>query len=101
MRIEHSLLGGSETTGVSFVDAQAELAGSDVRDNDYGVTIAGKSDVRIERNMIANNLYDAVVFEPGSKGVVVGNTFVKNGRNISVQEGAHAEDSGNFGPSGP
>lgn len=98
VRIEHSLLGGSETTGVSFSDAQGELVGNRISENDYGVTVAGKSEVRIEGNTIVNNLYDAVVFEPGSKGIVVGNTFVKNGRNISVREGAHAEDAGNFGP---
>lgn len=101
VRIEHSLLGGSETTGVSFSDAQGELVDNEIRDNDYGVTISGKSDVRLERNMIANNLYDAVVFERGSKGVVAGNSFLMNGRNIWVQEGAHAEDAGNFGPSVP
>src|SRR3989441_1137967 len=73
VRIEKSLLGGSDTTGVSFVDAQGELIGSEVRDNDYGVTIAGKSDLRVEGNVIANNLYDAVVVQAGAKGTVLRN----------------------------
>ena len=91
VRIERSLLGGSETTGVSFSDAQGEVVGNEIRDNDYGVTVAGKSDVRIEGNVIANNLYDAVVFKTGARGVVAGNRLVKNGGTISVQDGAQAD----------
>jgi hypothetical protein len=101
VRIEKSLLGGSETTGVSFVDAQGELIGSEVRDNDYGVTIAGKSDVRVEGNVIANNLYDAVVVQAGAKGTVVRNRLVQNGGTIAVQNGAHVEQADNTVPSVP
>lgn len=101
VRIEKSLLGGSETTGVSFVDAQGELIGSEVRDNDYGVTIAGKSDVRVEGNVIANNLYDAVVVQAGAKGTVLRNRLVKNGGTIAVQDGAQVEQADNTGPSAP
>ena len=95
VRIERSLLGGSETTGVSFSDAQGEVIGNDIRDNDYGVTVAGKSDVRVEGNVITNSLYDAVVFQAGSKGAVVGNRFVRNGGSVSVQDGAQADLQGN------
>ncbi len=101
VRIEKSLLGGSETTGVSFVDAQGELIGSEVRDNDYGVTIAGKSDVRVEGNVIANNLYDAVVVQAGAKGTVLRNRLVKNGGTIAVQNGAQVEQADNIVPSAP
>jgi hypothetical protein len=101
VRIEKSLLGGSETTGVSFVDAQGELIGSEVRDNDYGVTIAGKSDVRVEGNVIANNLYDAVVVQAGAKGTVLRNRLVKNGGTIAVQDGAQVEQADNTVPSAP
>ena len=95
VRIERSLLGGSETTGVSFSDAQGEVVGNEIRDNDYGVTVAGKSDVRVEGNVITNNLYNAVVFQAGSKGAAVGNRLIKNGGAISVQEGAQADLNGN------
>jgi nitrous oxidase accessory protein NosD len=95
VRIERSLLGGSETTGVSFSDAQGEVVGNEIRDNDYGVTVAGKSDVRVEGNVIANNAYDAVVFQAGSKGAAVGNRLIKNGGAISVQDGAQADLNGN------
>jgi nitrous oxidase accessory protein NosD len=101
VRIERSLLGGSETTGVSFSDAQGEVVGNEIHDNDYGVTIAGKSDVRVEGNVIANNRYDAVVFQPGSRGAVVGNTLIKNGGGISVQDGAQADLKGNTIASAP
>ena len=101
VRIERSLLGGSETTGVSFSDAQGEVVGNEIHDNDYGITIAGKSDVRVEGNVIANNLYDAVVFQPGSRGAVVGNTLIKNGGGISVQDGAQADLKGNTIASAP
>jgi len=99
VRIEKSLLGGSETIGVSFSDAQGEVVGNEIRDNDYGVTVTGKSDVRIENNVIANSLYEAVVFQSGSKGAVVGNRLVKNGGGIVVHDGAQAELSGNIIPS--
>ena len=95
VRIEKSQLGGSETTGVSFVDAQGELIANDVRDNDYGVTIAGQSNVRVEGNVIANNLYDAVVVQAGAKGTVLRNRLVQNGGTIAVQNGAQVEQADN------
>jgi len=95
VRIEKSLLGDSETTGVSFVDAQGELIDSEVRDNDYGVTIAGQSNVRVEGNVIANNRYDAVVVQAGAKGTVLRNRLVKNGGTIAVQDGAQVEQADN------
>jgi len=101
VRIEKSLLGDSETTGVSFVDAQGELIDSEVRDNDYGVTIAGQSNVRVEGNVIANNRYDAVVVQAGAKGTVLRNRLVKNGGTIAVQDGAQVEQADNVLASAP
>ena len=101
VRIEKSLLGGSETTGVSFSDAQGEVIGNEIRDNDYGIKIAGKSDVRIEGNVIANSLYEAVVFQAGSKGAVIGNRLVKNGGGIVVHDGAQVDLKDNIAPSAP
>jgi len=95
VRIERCLLGGSETTGVSFSDATGEVVGSEIRDNDYGVTVAGKSDVRVEGNVITNNTYDAVVFQSGSKGAVVGNRLIRNGGGIAVHDGARVEQANN------
>ncbi len=101
VRIEKSLLGGSETTGVSFSDAQGEVVGNEIRDNDYGIKIAGKSDVRIEGNVIASSLYEAVVFQAGSKGAAVGNRLIKNGGGILVQDGAQVKQADNIVPSAP
>ncbi|HEV8244009.1 MAG TPA: pectinesterase family protein [Nitrospirales bacterium] len=101
VRIEKSLLGGSETTGVSFADAQGEVVGNEIRDNDHGVTVTGKSDVRIEGNVIANSLYEAVVFQAGSKGAVVGNRLIKNGGGIVVHDGAHVKQADNAVASAP
>ena len=101
VRIEKSLLGGSETTGVSFVDAQGELIACEVRDNDYGVTIAGKSDVRVEDNVIANNLHDAVVVQGGAQGTVLRNRLIKNGGTVAIQDGAHVEQADNAVASAP
>ncbi|HSL03460.1 MAG TPA: pectinesterase family protein, partial [Nitrospiraceae bacterium] len=48
VRIEDSVIGGSETTGVQFADSEAILIGNVIHDNDHGVSIAGKSNVRLE-----------------------------------------------------
>src|SRR5205085_6394359 len=62
VRIERSDLGHSETTGVSFSDAQGEVIGNRIAGNDYGVTVAGKSNVRVEGNTIVGNMFDGVAF---------------------------------------
>jgi len=72
-----------------------------VRDNDYGVTIAGKSDVRVEDNVIANNLHDAVVVQGGAQGTVLRNRLIKNGGTVAIQDGAHVEQADNPVASAP
>jgi parallel beta-helix repeat protein len=99
VKIEYSQLGDSETTGVSFADARAELVQNEIRNNDYGVTIAGKSDVLAERNVITNNQYSGIVVQAGAKSTIVRNTIVKSGQAIKVEDGAHAELVGNIIPS--
>src|SRR6185437_7237349 len=49
-RIEDCVIGGSETTGVHLSDSQALLVGNLIHDNDHGVNVTGRSDVRLERN---------------------------------------------------
>jgi Pectinesterase len=49
VRIEDCVIGGSETTGAQFADSEAVLIGNVIHDNDHGVSIAGKSSVRLER----------------------------------------------------
>ena len=79
VRIEDSVLGGSETTGVQFADSEAILIGNFIHDNDHGVSIAGKSNVRLERNVITRSLFEAVVVSDRARAVLVSNTLVKNG----------------------
>jgi hypothetical protein len=79
VRIEDCVIGGSETTGVQFADSEAVLIGSFIHDNDHGVSIAGKSSVRLERNVITRSLFEAVVVSGHAHAVIVSNTLVKNG----------------------
>jgi hypothetical protein len=95
VRIERSRLGESETTGVSFADAQAELVKNEIHDNDYGVTIAGKSAVRMDGNVIMRNLVAGVVVQSGARGELIRNTIVKNGIGVAILDDATADVTGN------
>ena len=79
VRIEDCDIGGSETTGVQFADSEAVMIGNIIHDNDHGVSIAGKSTVRLERNVITRSLFEAVVVSGHARAVIVSNTLVKNG----------------------
>ncbi|MER3424080.1 MAG: hypothetical protein C4293_13485, partial [Nitrospiraceae bacterium] len=96
VQIENSVIGGSETTGVQFADSQAVLIGNTIQNNDHGVTIAGRSDVRLERNVITGNLYEGVVVTDHAKAVLISNTIVKNGGGIAFLGSARGEASGNI-----
>jgi len=96
VRIEHCTLGGSETTGVQFADSQAVLQGNFIHDNDHGVTIAGKSEVRLERNVITGNLFEGIVVKDDARAVLVSNTIVKNGGGVAFLGRSHSEVSGNI-----
>jgi len=95
VRIEDSRIGGSETTGIQFADSDAVLSGNVIHDNDHGVTVAGKSTVRVERNVIVHNLFEAVVITDSAKALVVSNTIVKNGGGIAFLQRAEGEVTGN------
>lgn len=95
VRIEDCVIGGSETTGVQFSDSQAVLVGNVIHDNDHGVNIAGKSDVRLERNVILRSLFEAVVVNDKAKASLVGNTLVKNGGGAAFLGASQSDVSGN------
>lgn len=95
VRIEECIIGGSETTGVQFADAQAVLIGNFIHDNDHGVTVGGKSDVRLERNVITRSLFEAVVVMDRARAVLVSNTIVKNGGGAAFLGDSHGEATGN------
>lgn len=94
--IEDSHIGGSETTGVQLADTQAVLIGNVIHDNDHGVNVAGKSDIRLERNIITRNLFEAVVIGDGARAVIISNTLVKNGGGAAFLGFSHNEVSGNI-----
>ena len=96
VRIEDCVIGGSETTGVQLADSQAILIGNMIHDNDYGVNIVGKSAVRLERNIITRNVYEAVVVVDRASAILVSNTLVQNGVGATFLGSATGEASGNI-----
>ena len=95
VRIEDCVIGGSETTGVQFADSEAVLVGNFIHDNDHGVLIAGKSNVRLERNVITRSLFEAVVVSDRARAVLVSNTLVKNGGGAAFLGQSQSEVTGN------
>jgi len=89
------MIGGSETTGVQFADSEAVLVGNFIHDNDHGVSIAGKSNVRLERNVIIRSLFEAVVVSDRAKAVLVSNTLVKNGGGAAFLGQSQSDVTGN------
>jgi parallel beta-helix repeat protein len=96
VRIEDCVIGGSETTGVHFSDSQVLLMGNFIHDNDHGVNVTGKSSVRLERNIITGNLFEAVVISDQAKAVLINNTLVKNGGGAAFLGLSTIEASGNI-----
>ncbi|NGZ97234.1 MAG: hypothetical protein CV089_14135 [Nitrospira sp. WS110] len=96
VRIEDCVIGGSETTGIHFSDSQAVLIGNVIHDNDHGVNVTGKSSVRLERNIITGNLFEAVVITDQATAVLMNNTLVKNGGGASFLGMSINEVSGNI-----
>ncbi|MDA2910148.1 pectinesterase family protein [Nitrospiraceae bacterium AH_259_D15_M11_P09] len=96
VQIENSVIGGSETTGVSFVDSQAVLVRNLIHDNDHGVKVAGKSHVRLDHNVITRSLFEGVVVTDEAQAVLVSNTIVKNGGGVAFLGHSRSEVSGNI-----
>jgi len=93
--IEDCDIGGSETTGVQFADSEAVMIGNVIHDNDHGVSIAGKSNVRLERNVITRSLFEAVVVSGLAHAVIVSNTLVKNGGGAAFLGQSQSDVTGN------
>jgi parallel beta-helix repeat protein len=96
VRIEHCIIGGSETTGVQFANSQAVLRDNFIHDNDHGVSVAGKSTVRLERNVVTRSLFEAVIVNDQSRAVLIGNTLVKNGGGAAFLGTSQNDASGNI-----
>jgi parallel beta-helix repeat protein len=96
LRIEDSILGGSETTGVQFVDSRAVLAGNFIHDNDHGVNVVGSSEVRLERNIITRSLFEGVVVSDRAKADLISNTIVNNGGGAAFLGTSQVQVRGNI-----
>ncbi|MFO0706563.1 MAG: pectinesterase family protein [Nitrospira sp.] len=95
VHIEDCVIGGSETTGVQFADSQAVLIHNFIHDNDHGVNVAGKSEVRLEQNIITRSLFEAVVVTDKAKAMLIRNTLVKNGGGAAFLGYSQSEAFGN------
>ena len=78
-----------------FTDSQVQMIGNFIHDNDHGVNITGKSDIRLERNIITRSLFEAVVVSDQAKAVLLNNTLVKNGGGAAFLGSSTIEASGN------
>jgi parallel beta-helix repeat protein len=96
VHIERCTIRKSETTGAQFADSHVTLAENRIHDNDHGVTVAGNSDVRLERNIITRNLYEGVVVTDQAHAVLIRNTIVNNGGGVAFLGRSRSEASGNI-----
>lgn len=96
VRIENCIVGGSETTGISFADSDAILIGNIIHDNDHGVSVGGKSKVTLKNNVITRSLFEAVLVADTSQASVVQNTLVNNGGGVKFQDESSGEIRGNI-----
>ena len=55
----------------SICQPQAVMRGNFIHDNDHGVSVAGKSTVRLEHNVITRSLFEAVIVNDQAQAVLV------------------------------
>ena len=96
VRIENCIVGGSETTGISFADSDAILIGNLIHDNDHGVSVGGTSKVELKHNVITRSLFEAVLVADKGQASVVQNTLVNNGGGVKFQDESSGEIRGNI-----
>lgn len=96
VRIEHCVVGGSETTGIAFADSQATLIDNLIHDNDHGVSVGGTSIVYLERNIITRSLFEGVLVADQGKATLIQNTLVKNQGGVKFQDDATGKVAGNI-----
>ena len=95
-RLVNCLIGGSETTGVSFADSKAILTENFIHDNDHGVAIGGTSQVLLEQNVITRSLLEAVMVTDEATVKLIRNTLVRNGGGVTFQDSTQGEVHGNI-----
>ena len=93
VRLEDCMIGGSETTGVSFADSKATLIGNFIHDNDHGVAVGGTSQVFLKQNIITRSLFEAVMVTDEGKARLIRNTLVRNGGGVAFHDRSQGEVS--------
>ena len=96
VQLEACVVGGSETTGISFANSKATLRGNFIHDNDHGVAIGGASHVRLEHNVITRSMLEAVMVSDKARAELVQNTLVENGGGIAFHDETEGEAHGNI-----
>lgn len=96
VHIEDCIVGGSETTGIAFADSQATLLNNLIHDNDHGVSVGGASVVHLERNVITQSLFEAVLVADQGNVTLIQNTLAKNGGGVTFQDDATGRVAGNI-----
>jgi hypothetical protein len=96
IRIEDSIIGGSETTGVQLANCEARLVGNFIHDNDHGVTVAGTSQVTLDRNIVTRSLFEGVVVMDQAQVILLSNTIARNGGGMAFLGRAKGEATGNI-----
>ncbi len=94
--LEDCVIGESETTGVAFSDSTGTLMGNVIHHNDHGIAVGGRSEVVITRNVITQNLFEAILMTDQSKADLIQNTLVNNGGGAAFQDETHADVRGNI-----
>ncbi|MDT7041066.1 pectinesterase family protein [Candidatus Nitronereus thalassa] len=96
VRIEHCIVGGSETTGMAFADSDAILVGNIIHDNDHGVSVGGTSKVEMKNNVITRSLFEAILVADKGQASIVQNTLVNNGGGVKFQDESFGDIRGNI-----
>ncbi len=96
VHLEDCIIGESETTGVAFANSTGRLTGNRIYGNDHGVVLGGISEVTLQKNVIMNSLFEAVLMTDQSKATMIQNTLVRNGGGIAFQDQATADVRGNI-----
>ena len=96
VRIEHCVVGGSETAGLAFADSHVTLTDNLIHDNDHGVSVGGVSTVRMERNVVTRSLFEAVFVTDSGQVTLLKNTLVANGGGVAFQDEAAGRVEGNI-----
>ncbi len=94
--LEQCVVGESETTGIAMSDSTGALIENVIHDNDHGVALGGRSNVRLEKNIVTKSLFEGVQMTDQAEAEILQNTFVNNGGGVAFHDEAKADVQGNI-----